>query len=114
MASGFIGNEVPGNRLRVRVPCPPLPSPVETRGFFYAPEPEKGTGVNSRIDPRPLFFPARLPDGLICRMSEFRSIRQALTTKQSGCGVGEEEGSNFEPFGAKNRHKPFFSSKIWG
>ena len=24
MASGFIGNEVPGNRLRVRVPCPPL------------------------------------------------------------------------------------------
>ena len=24
MASGLIGNEVPGNRLRVRLPCPPL------------------------------------------------------------------------------------------
>ncbi len=24
MVSGLIGNEVPGNRLRVRVSCPPL------------------------------------------------------------------------------------------
>jgi hypothetical protein len=24
MASGLIGIQVPGNRLRVRVPCPPL------------------------------------------------------------------------------------------
>ena len=30
MASGLIGNEVPGNRLRVRLPCPPL---VDFGGF---------------------------------------------------------------------------------
>ncbi len=24
MASGLLGMQVPGNRLRVRVPCPPL------------------------------------------------------------------------------------------
>ena len=36
MASGFIGNEVPGNRLRVRVPCPPLKNTVFWRCFFYA------------------------------------------------------------------------------
>ena len=37
MASGDTGNVVPGNRLRVRVPCPPLErvkKPVKTRAFF--------------------------------------------------------------------------------
>jgi len=37
MASGLIGNEVPGNRLRVRVSCPPLKSRLsfEAKRLFY-------------------------------------------------------------------------------
>jgi hypothetical protein len=33
MASGLTGTEVPGNRLRVRVPCPPL-SPWQQDAWF--------------------------------------------------------------------------------
>ncbi len=40
MASGDTGNVVPGNRLRVRVPCPPLiqkpRKPNDLRGFFVS------------------------------------------------------------------------------
>ncbi len=36
MASGHTGNVVPGNRLRVRVPCPPLPNePRPTRAWLF-------------------------------------------------------------------------------
>ncbi len=33
MASGDTGNVVPGNRLRVRVPCPPLDCDLEFGDF---------------------------------------------------------------------------------
>ena len=41
MVSGFLGKELPGNRLRVRIPCSPLipKSPLfaaQTTGFFRA------------------------------------------------------------------------------
>ncbi len=32
MVSGHTGNVVPGNRLRVRVPCPPLSAKNDTLG----------------------------------------------------------------------------------
>ena len=34
MASGHTGNVVPGNRLRVRIPCPPLQKHPENKGFL--------------------------------------------------------------------------------
>ena len=38
MASGLTRNQVPGNRLRVRIPCPPLlvttTNPAVLRGFL--------------------------------------------------------------------------------
>jgi hypothetical protein len=41
MASGHTGNVVPGNRLRVRVSCPPLS--VQTVLFAKMPLPEVST-----------------------------------------------------------------------
>ncbi len=35
MVSGLIGNEVPGNRLRVRVSCPPLKRPLFQGLFLF-------------------------------------------------------------------------------
>ena len=34
MASGHTGNVVPGNRLRVRLPCPPPRKPLVFQGLF--------------------------------------------------------------------------------
>jgi hypothetical protein len=36
MVRGLIRNQLPGDRLRVRLPCPPLPNPRFSPGIFFA------------------------------------------------------------------------------
>ena len=36
MVRGLIRNQLPGDRLRVRLPCPPLPDPRLSPGIFFA------------------------------------------------------------------------------
>ena len=34
MVRNLIRNQAPGNRLRVRIPCPPLNGPMKTQGII--------------------------------------------------------------------------------
>lgn len=95
MASGHTGNVVPGNRLRVRVPCPPLKTP----GFC-------GVFATSRPAHRAFSDPARDAGGEQVLVEQCGSGRCADSAASSQPPLGSAQPVSASAIAMRRRARP--------